>query len=425
MEAKFFLRKQVKSDMYPITLAVFDRRFTDRKFYYSTREYIEPSKWQIPKKKDGKSEKYGFPKDKYSPTAKLLQGLQDIVRTWGEQQVGKSKLSREDLQKALKGYRKEEEKQEEKKLQDESDFFKTWQRIIEESKGKNGGKIVYNTRLSKNQTLNLVTKYCRTKNVKLTFETIDMLFYYNFSAFMEEEGLSDNSRGKHFKEIKSILREAQDRDITVNTSYTKKSFKVIRKDADNVYLTEDEIKTLLSLKLTNGKERVRDLFLMACYVGVRHSDWSQIRKANMVDDKFLKIRQTKTGDTIHVPVHPVVRLLLNKYNGEPPRVISNQKCNETLKEIFQHEDLQKDTELLKGLRAKAGRISTHTARRSFATNAYLSKSMNTYSIMACTGHKTEASFLKYLKLSGLDKAQDIAESKFFSDEGWSTLKIAL
>lgn len=425
MEAKFFLRKQSKADSYPITLAVFDSRFPSRKFFYSTKQYLKPGEW---KKKAGQ---YGLPKDAYSPIAKHLKGLADTVEAWGGQQIGMSKLDREELRKILNSYGKEEQKQQEKKLQDESDFFKTWQQIIDDTKGADGGKLAYNTRLSKNQTLNLVARYCRERGLKLTFESIDMNFYHDFSTFMEGEGLSDNSRGKHMKEIKAILREAQDRDMPVNNSFRKKSFKVIRKDSDNVYLNEEELKVLFALKLTNGREKVRDLFLMACYVGVRHSDWHQIRQSNIITDtlgkkkaEYLKIKQTKTGDTIHVPVHPNVKLLLNKYNGEPPRVISNQKCNEALKEILKHEDLQKDTEILKGLRSKSDRISTHTARRSFATNAYLSKSMNTYSIMACTGHKSEASFLKYLKLSGLDKAQDIAESKFFQGEGWSTLKIA-
>jgi hypothetical protein len=62
---------------------------------------------------------------------------------------------------------------------------------------------------------------------------------------------------------------------------------------------------------------------------------------------------------------------------------------------------------------KATLISTHTARRSFATNAYLSKSLNVYQIMQCTGHKTESSFLKYLKLNGKDFAVQAAGSKFF------------
>jgi integrase len=70
-------------------------------------------------------------------------------------------------------------------------------------------------------------------------------------------------------------------------------------------------------------------------------------------------------------------------------------------------------------------ITTHTARRSFATNAYLSGSLDVYQIMRCTGHKTEASFLLYLKLDGKDYALKAAESKFFRNESWKgTMSIA-
>jgi integrase len=41
-------------------------------------------------------------------------------------------------------------------------------------------------------------------------------------------------------------------------------------------------------------------------------------------------------------------------------------------------------------------LSTHTARRSFATNLFLS-GFPAISIMKITGHTTEKSFMKYIK----------------------------
>lgn len=433
MEAKFFLREQNKAmPDRVITLAVFDSRFPKRKFFYSTGQRLKSSDWKGPK------DSYGLPKATAANVLLLdyLNKLSQAVRDWGKKQIGKSgsdSLNRDDLRDYLKDITesqgKEEQHQKAEQLQKESDFFKVWQKIIDSTKGKGGEKISTSTRLSKNQTLNLVTKYCLEKNLTLTFDAIDMDFYHAFNDYMTTQGLSPNSIGKHFKEIKSILREAQDRDISVNNSYQKKSFKVIRKDSENIYLNEEEIKKMLTLKLTPAKETIRDLFVMACFVGVRHSDWHQIRQANIVKDNFLKIKQKKTGDAIHIPVHPLVRIILNKYNGEPPRVISNQKFNDSIKDIckagLKDENKKPLMVTINGKSVeKWVEVSTHTARRSFATNAYLSRSMSVYSIMSCTGHKTETSFLKYLKLSGLDKAQDLMDSKFFSDEGWTALKIA-
>jgi hypothetical protein len=57
-------------------------------------------------------------------------------------------------------------------------------------------------------------------------------------------------------------------------------------------------------------------------------------------------------------------------------------------------------------------ITTHTARRSFATNAYL-QNVPTISIMKITGHRTEKSFLKYIKISQEDNANKLINHPFF------------
>lgn len=51
-----------------------------------------------------------------------------------------------------------------------------------------------------------------------------------------------------------------------------------------------------------------------------------------------------------------------------------------------------------------GCISSHTARRSFATNYYL-EGFPTIDLMKITGHKTEKAFLTYIKVSQLDTAK--------------------
>ena len=49
-------------------------------------------------------------------------------------------------------------------------------------------------------------------------------------------------------------------------------------------------------------------------------------------------------------------------------------------------------------------VSSHTARRSFATNEYLNGT-STLTIMAVTGHRTEKAFLKYIKVSKKEEAE--------------------
>jgi hypothetical protein len=53
-------------------------------------------------------------------------------------------------------------------------------------------------------------------------------------------------------------------------------------------------------------------------------------------------------------------------------------------------------------------ISSHTARRSFCTNAY-DDNIPTLSIMAISGHKTESAFLKYIKMDAKKHAEKVLE----------------
>ena len=139
---------------------------------------------------------------------------------------------------------------------------------------------------------------------------------------------------------------------------------------------------------------------------MRFSDYSNIKPQNLTPAGDLQIRVAKTDEIITIPILPIVKEILFKYGGKLPPPISNQKTNEYLKEIARKIPCFQ-TNVDKSI-TKAGRritltkekwelISTHTARRSFATNYYL-REFPTLTIMAITGHRTEKSFRKYIKI---------------------------
>ena len=53
-------------------------------------------------------------------------------------------------------------------------------------------------------------------------------------------------------------------------------------------------------------------------------------------------------------------------------------------------------------------ISTHTARRSFATNMHL-MGISSINIMGITGHRTEKAFMKYIKVTPKEHAVKLME----------------
>ena len=136
--------------------------------------------------------------------------------------------------------------------------------------------------------------------------------------------------------------------------------------------------------------------MIGCYTGLRFSDYSILKPQN-INDGFIKIKQVKTGSPIVIPVHSVVKKILEKHNGKLPKSISNEKTNEYLKEIVSKE-ITKGGSQITQMREKWKLVQSHTARRSFATNEY-NAGTPPLVIMAITGHKTEKSFLKYIRVT--------------------------
>ena len=134
---------------------------------------------------------------------------------------------------------------------------------------------------------------------------------------------------------------------------------------------------------------------------------------------MLKVRTEKTDEEVIIPLHPVAKSILEKYNGTP-RLISNQKFNEYIKDVCEIVGLNETITLTRTCGGKKMRItkpkfkfvSSHTARRSFATNAYKA-GVPTLAIMAITGHRTEKVFLKYVKVTKEEHANLVSQHGFF------------
>ena len=58
-------------------------------------------------------------------------------------------------------------------------------------------------------------------------------------------------------------------------------------------------------------------------------------------------------------------------------------------------------------------VSSHTMRRSGATNLYNTGRMRTRDLLQVTGHRTEKSFMRYIKTSKEEMANNVAGDNFF------------
>ena len=247
---------------------------------------------------------------------------------------------------------------------------------------------------------------------KFPYEDINLDFYYKFVSFLKGKKLGQNAVSKDIAILKVFMNEAVDLGYTSNLAFKHKKFTGPRVETDAVYLTEDELMTLYKYDFTTNKklDTVRDLFIFGCFVGLRFSDYSTIKPENIVTidgDYFIKLITQKTGEQVIIPCNPVVLEIFEKYKNNTnrlPRTISNQKFNEYVKDACKDAGLKETGRLVtEPLLPLHDCVSSHTARRSFCTNLYLD-GFPSIDIMKVSGHRTEKSFLKYIRVSKLDTA---------------------
>ena len=267
---------------------------------------------------------------------------------------------------------------------------------------------------------NYLVDFSQTERTSLTFQQVDHNFAHRFTNWMYSppREFSANYAAKVYSVVRQFMLEAKRRKLHHNEDF--KEFSIKSEKVTHLALSVEELEHLYYLDLSKNErlERVRDLFLIGCYTGLRYSDFSRIQPQHIIEvegAKMMEITTQKTGEQVTIPFNPELGHLLNKYNFNPPK-ISSQKMNDYLKELCAFAGM---TEKILVVTNKAGKreenqvekyklITTHVARRSFATNLYL-LGVPAINIMKITGHTTERQFMAYIRIDGRLNAQHMAK----------------
>jgi integrase len=266
---------------------------------------------------------------------------------------------------------------------------------------------------------------------KIDFEfcdlTKDWAIAYKAWRYAPPRNHSINTVAKDFSMLRQLIKEAEIEDnLPVEKAYRSKAYKVGRILTDMVAMSVAQLNKLLAIEgLEPYLERVRDNYVIACYTALRWGNWS-ISKHNIIDMKNGDTVQTmlklplsvKTNDVIYIPLHPVAKKILEKYDYELP-VISNQNSNKYIKLIAQKAALNENVSLKK---SKGGKIvqqtkpfykwvTTHTARRTFVTIGLYELKIPAALLMKITGHKTEKQLFEYARITSQAAAFEL--SKYF------------
>ncbi|WP_075559162.1 site-specific integrase [Parabacteroides timonensis] len=303
-----------------------------------------------------------------------------------------------------------------------------------------------NTKKSYQTTINKLIEFEKLFKTKLRFIDIDINFYNKFNKWLlnstfikggDEVHYTKNYIGTMFKNISKFMTASQGK-IHEFTGYKDAEFKVEAEETDAIYLTLEEIQKIYNLEITeellkkneyrnkNLKTTIkslneeRDRFLFGCFTALRHSDYSRLDSLHFKDN-IIRIWTVKRDKKVYVPMHYQLRELLKRRNNILPASISDQKHNKQIKAIGKLAGINEEVILSKTrggkrietVKLKYEFITSHTARRSGATNMYLA-GVDLKFIQDILGHSKIEQTISYIKVSAEDNAKRLVNHPYFS-----------
>jgi len=188
-------------------------------------------------------------------------------------------------------------------------------------------------------------------------------------------------------------------------------FKMTKKEVIPEFLTEHQLQTISTKKFeTERLTQVRDIFLFCCFTGLAFADVKKLKSSEIsigIDcSKWIFTNRQKTETLSRIPLLPIALEILEQYKDHPAclntgkalPVLSNQKYNKYLKEIA-------------GICAISKKLTTHTARHTFATTVTLSNGVPIESVSKMLGHKNLKTTEHYAKVLDRKISNDMNQLK--------------
>jgi integrase len=396
MEVNFYLRSEFvgKKGFAPIRMQISVNGETIKKNLKKVK--IKPKYWENDKqkiKKNTKNEDYNY----YDEYNQIIEDQRaKVIAIERHALNNKIPLTKQYVLSKL---------EEKISLSVERDFFETFQLYIDNSEFVKAESTIKGYKSIKK----FIEDFHNEAGYPVLLDRIDLDFFHNLRRYaFEKRETYNNYFAKIINVLKGFMTWALKQKYHQTLDY--KDFRASEDDVEVIYLTLEELLTLLNKpQETKTYERVKDSYCFACFTGLRISDLSKLTPSQIFDE-YIKINVFKTRNSDHlIPLNKYSKSILEKYKGtvyEPIPIISEQKFNEYLKKCCEKAEINKVTTITRYIGserieitgAKFEFITTHTARKTFCTNSLI-LGMQERTVRTITGHKTERSFRKYVKIA--------------------------
>lgn len=175
-----------------------------------------------------------------------------------------------------------------------------------------------NSKLSMQQTLKLLEIFFG--NRLITFEGITTGTLRSIDEKWEQDGRSINTRGIHFRNMRTIFNRAIDDELTTNYPFRKFKIKSVVKTKE--LLPIESIKQLASMEFGKSeelKEKARDVFMLSFYLcGANLKDIYNWTQENYKNGKIVFVREKIKRfepESVRITLQSEAKELLEKYKG--------------------------------------------------------------------------------------------------------------
>lgn len=238
-----------------------------------------------------------------------------------------------------------------------------------------------------------------------SFENLSKVRISKFVDYMEGR-MAKSSARQYAAKFKSVLNLYSE-EYAIPSDYIK-LLNVKNEKCAAIWLTEDELERINAYKVKSPNERlVQSQFLIGAYSGMRRSDFARITEENM-SGGFLSYVSQKTKTQATVPLKPVVKFLIERVSFT--REIAESTFNGILRDICRECGINSRVKVFKAGKELVGEkweyVTSHTARRSFATNLYL-RGADLYSISKMMGHSSVTMTEGYVVCGLRDQPEEV------------------
>jgi site-specific recombinase XerD len=251
----------------------------------------------------------------------------------------------------------------------------------------------------------------------LALNEVQMALAVNFYHHLIMQKIGENAAMKYIKTLKQVIDRAIKEGWIQYNPITQ--FKCTYEEPEREYLEIEEIMAIYHKEITVERlVEIRDVFVFCCFTGYAYETCYKLQADNIftgVDGKlWISKDRQKTGAMETVPLMPIALEIIKKYKTHPCRmeegrllpVNSNYRYNVYLKELANICGIKK-------------RLTTHTARHTFATTVTLENDVPIETVGKMLGHKDLRSTQVYAKITRRKISNNMKqlEGKLFNENG--------